>query len=345
MSDRPATDEQRTYASAGVDLDAAQESVRRITPALAGTRGPHVLDGGGGFAGLFALPPHWREPVLVSSTDGVGTKLELARRLGRLEGVGQDLVAMVVDDLVVAGAQPLFLLDYLAVGHLRPEVVQTVVTSVARACAAVDCALLGGETAEHPGVMEPDALDLAGFAVGVVERDAVLGADRVREGDAVVAMASNGAHSNGYSLVRQVVEGVDLDVAHGLAEPLGEALLRPTALYTPVCRALLDDIDVHAFAHVTGGGVVENLRRVLPDGLGATVDAASFPVPPVLRLLQRLGPVPADDMWRTFNMGAGMLAVVTDTEATLTLLAERGVRAWQCGRVESGAGVRLLHAR
>ena len=342
MSHREVGSRRLTYADAGVDLDAAEESVRRIGPAIAATTRPEVLRGAGGFAGLFALDPSaWREPVLVSSTDGVGTKLELARRLGRLEGVGQDLVAMVVDDLVVTGAQPLFLLDYLAVGRLRPDLVETVVASVARACEAVGCALLGGETAEHPGVMADDALDLAGFGVGVVEREALLGPERVRVGDAVVALASNGPHSNGYSLIRAAVAEVDLSEGHGLTEPLGDALVRPTVLYAPDCLALAGQVEVHAFAHVTGGGVADNLARALPEGLGAVVDTATFTVPSVFDVVRRLGGVPDADMWRTFNMGAGMLAVVPDAGDAVAALGARGVTAWPCGLVEARDGVEL----
>jgi len=333
-----------TYAGAGVDLEAADEAVDRIGAHVARTARDGVLGGIGGFGGLFALPQgRWRDPVLVASADGVGTKLELARRLGRHDTIGQDLVAMVVDDLVVPGAEPLFLLDYLAVERLDPAHVEQVVAGIAEGCVQAGCALLGGETAEHPGLLPPGAYDVAGFGVGAVERDAVLGAHRVADGDVVVAMASSGAHSNGYSLIRAAVEGLDLAAAHGLGEPLGEALLRPTRIYARDCLALAAAVEVHALCHVTGGGVPGNLPRVLPPGLGATVDTRTFAVPPVLDLVTRLGRVAPADAWRTFNMGAGMLAVVPPAAAAdaVALLTARGVRAWPCGRITPGEGVTL----
>lgn len=331
-----------TYAAAGVDLAAADEAVARIAPHAARTARPEVLGGIGGFGGLFALDTaRYRAPVLVTATDGVGTKLELARALGRHRSVGLDLVAMVVDDLVVPGAEPLLFLDYLAVERLDPEHVEQVVAGIADGCALAGCALVGGETAEHPGVLPAGSYDLAGFGLGIVERDALLGPARVRPGDTVVAMASSGAHSNGYSLARRIVAGLDLAEHHGLDESLGDALLAPTRIYAPDCLDLLAQVEVHALCHVTGGGVPSNLPRVLPAGLGARVDAASFSVPPVLRLLQRLGGVAEAEMWRTFNMGAGMLAVTPAPDAALDLLAARGVPAWPCGEILAGQGVTL----
>jgi phosphoribosylformylglycinamidine cyclo-ligase len=331
-----------TYAAAGVDLAAADEAVARIAPHVARTARPEVVGGLGGFGGLFALDPaRYRAPLLVSATDGVGTKLELARALGRHDTVGLDLVAMVVDDLVVPGAEPLFFLDYLAVERLDPAHVERVVAGIAEGCALAGCALVGGETAEHPGVLPAGGYDVAGFGVGIVERDALLGPGRVRPGDAVVALASTGLHSNGYSLARRVVDGLDLAASHGLDEPLGDALLRPTRIYAPDCLALAAEVEVHALCHVTGGGIPGNLPRVLPDGLGAVVDTATFAVPPVVRLLQRLGGVAEAELWRTFNMGAGMLAVVPDPAPALDLLAARGVPAWTCGRVREGGDVEL----
>jgi len=336
------TEQRATYAAAGVDLDLADEAVDRIAPHVARTARPEVLGGIGGFGGLFALDPgRWRSPVLVSATDGVGTKLELARRLDRHDTVGQDLVAMVVDDLVVPGAEPLFFLDYLAVERLDPAHVEQVVAGVADGCAQAGCALVGGETAEHRGVMPAGSYDLAGFGVGVVERDALLGPARVRPGDAIVALASSGLHSNGYTLVRQLVEGLDLGQPHGLDEPLADALLRPTRIYARDCLALAATVEVHALCHVTGGGIPGNLPRVLPDGLGAVVDAATFAVPAVIALLESLGGVAPLELWRTFNMGAGMLAVVPEPEPALALLAERGVPAWNCGRIDDSGHVEL----
>jgi phosphoribosylformylglycinamidine cyclo-ligase len=337
------TEERATYRAAGVDLDAADEVVDRIRPHVERTRRPEVLDAIGGFGGLFAFDPsRWRSPVLVSATDGVGTKLELARQLDQHRTVGIDLVAMVVDDLVVPGAEPLFFLDYVAVGTLDPRLLEQVVAGIAEGCVVAGCALVGGETAEHPGVMPADTYDLAGFGVGVVERDAMLGRDRVRAGDALVAMASSGLHSNGYSLVRKLVAGLDLAADHGLrTQKLGEALLRPTRIYARDCLALAAATEVHAFCHVTGGGIVGNLPRVLPPGLGAGIRTGSWAVPDLFLLLQRLGDVADVEMWRVFNMGIGMLAVVPDGPAAVGALTALGVDAWVCGEVDDGPGVRL----
>jgi len=331
-----------TYAAAGVDLDAAEASVERIAAHAARTARPEVLDGIGGFGGLFALPAGYRNPVLVSATDGVGTKLELARQLGRHDTVGIDLVAMVVDDIVVSGAQPLFFLDYLAVGKLDPAHVEQVVAGIADGCQQAGCALVGGETAEHPGVMPTDQYDLAGFGVGVVERDEILGPHRVGPGNTVVAMASTGLHSNGYSLARRIVADLDLAADHGLrVQSLGDALLRPTRIYARQCLELVSRTRVHALCHVTGGGIAGNLGRVLPDGLGATVDTTTFSVPDVFGVLQRHGNVSPAEMWRTFNMGAGMLAVVPDARAAVDVLRDVGLDAWACGTVTQEPGVRL----
>ncbi|HEX6255390.1 MAG TPA: phosphoribosylformylglycinamidine cyclo-ligase [Euzebyales bacterium] len=331
-----------TYADAGVSLDAADAAIEAIAPHVARTGRPEVVGAFGGFSGLFALPAgRWREPLLVTSCDGVGTKLEIARQLGRYDTVGQDLVAMVVDDLVVCGAEPLVFNDYLAVGALDVTAVEQVVAGIADGCVAAGCALVGGETAEHPGVMARDQVDLAGFGVGIVERDEVLGPDLVAPGDALVAMGSSGLHSNGYSLVRRVVDGLDLASDHGLGEPLGDALLRPTRIYAPDCLALIRATEVHGLCHVTGGGVPGNLPRILPDGLGATVDAATFPAPPIAGWLADRGPVPPDEMWRTFNMGAGMIAVVADGGAAVEVLRQRRVDAWVCGVVTDRPGIEI----
>lgn len=333
------------YAAAGVDLDAADAAVRRMAPHLARTATEAVLpDRAGGYGGLYALPggAGGSRPVLVSSTDGVGTKLELARALGSLRTVGVDLVAMVVDDLVCTGARPLFLQDYLAVGAVDPDEVEDLVAGVADGCEQAGCALLGGELAEHPGVMAPGQVDLAGFGVGIVEEGAILGPHRVQEGDAIVALASSGPHSNGYSLIRRVVEGADLHAEHpALGESLGAALLRPTRVYAQDCLALLAATPVHALAHVTGGGIPGNLPRVLPAGLGAVVRTETFPVPPVLGVLRDLGDLDPEELWQVFNMGAGMLAVVPDPDQALAVLGERGVPAWHCGEVTVGEGVAL----
>lgn len=343
MSDEP---EGLTYAAAGVDLDASEEAAARIRPHAARTVRPEVLDSASGYGGLFALDPsRWTDPVIVTSCDGVGTKLELAHALGRHDTVGRDLVAMVVDDIVCTGAEPLVFLDYLATGDLDPAQVERVVAGIADGCAEAGCALVGGETAAHPGVLPADRYDLAGFGVGVVERAALLDAHRVAPGDTLVAMASSGLHSNGYSLARRVVDdaGLDLDADYGLyVQSLGEALLRPTRIYAPDCLALADEVEVHALCHVTGGGIPGNLPRVLPDGLGAVVDAATFSVPGVFEVLAEHGRIAAEEMWRVFNMGAGMLAVVPDGQHAVEVLRARGVDAWACGEVRANvAGVRL----
>lgn len=333
-----------SYSDAGVDLDAADRSVELISQLVGRTRRPEVLGSIGGFGGLFAFDvAKYREPVLVSGTDGVGTKVDLARRLGRLDTVGIDLVAMVVDDLVVTGAEPLFFNDYISIGKLDPDRVAELVRGIAEGCVEAGCALVGGETAEHPGLLGPDEFDLAGFGVGVVDRDRVLGSHRVEVGDALIAMASSGLHSNGYSLVRRIVDGLDLAATHGLNRSLADVLLEPTRIYAKDCLALTEAVDVHAMCHVTGGGLPGNLPRVLPDGLGARVDTASWDWPAIFTWLAERGPVAADEMWRTFNCGVGMLAVVApaDVDGSLALLGDRGVDAWVMGEVVPGTGVDL----
>jgi len=337
-------DEPISYADAGVDLDAADRSVDLIGEVVARTRRPEVLGGIGGFGGLFALDTaRYREPVLVSGTDGVGTKVDLARRLGRLDTVGIDLVAMVVDDLVVTGAEPLFFNDYISIGKLDPARVADLVRGIAEGCVQAGCALVGGETAEHPGLLADDEFDLAGFGVGVVERDAILGPERVQVGDALIAMASSGIHSNGYSLVRRIVDGLDLADSHGLDGPLGDVLLEPTRIYALDCLALIEAVDVHALCHVTGGGLPGNLPRVLPDNLGAHVDTSTWQWPAIFTWLAERGPVVADEMWRTFNCGVGMVAVVPPGQSAeaISLLRDRGLDAWIMGEVTPGSGVTL----
>ena len=339
------SDEPLTYADAGVDLDAADRSVELLSGVLERATRPEVLGGIGGFGGLFALDPtRYEQPVLVSSTDGVGTKVDLARRVGVLDTVGIDLVAMVVDDLVVTGAEPLFFNDYVSVGRLDPERVASLVRGIAEGCATANCALVGGETAEHPGLLGEDEFDLAGFGVGVVERDAILGTHRVRPGDALVAMAASGLHSNGYSLVRRIVDGLDLDQPHGLDRPLGEVLLTPTRVYALDVLSLLAEVEVHALCHVTGGGLPGNLPRVLPDRLGAEVDASTWSWPPVFAWLKERGPVADDQMWQTFNCGVGMVAVVPAEVAGTAVahLGDHGVESWIMGEVQQTAGVRIV---
>ena len=341
MSDpRSEDDRPLSYSAAGVDLGAAERSVELLGDALRRATRPEVLGGIGGFGGLFAFDPsRYDQPVLVSSSDGVGTKVELARQLDVLDTVGRDLVGMVVDDLVVTGAEPLFMNDYLAVGSLDPDRVAAIVRGVADGCAEAGCALVGGETAEHPGLLAPDAFDLAGFGVGVVEQDAMLGPHRVRAGDRLLALPSSGLHSNGYSLVRRIVEGLDLSQPHGLDAPLGEVLLTPTRIHTADCLALVAEVELHALCHVTGGGLPGNLPRVLPADLCAVVDTTTWAWPDVFRWLADRGPVADDEMWRTFNLGVGMVAVVPPDalQRAIEVLAARGVDAFDCGAVEPAA--------
>jgi phosphoribosylformylglycinamidine cyclo-ligase len=317
------TDRQLSYRDAGVDLDAA----RRHTENIAG-----MVAGGLGFAGGLSLPP-MRDGVLLACTDGVGTKLLLARELGRLEGLGQDLVAMCVNDLVCAGARPLGFLDYLAVGRLDPDEARVLVGAIAAACAEVGCALLGGETAELPGLYRPGHFDLAGFAVGVVEREEMIGPARVQAGDLVVGLPSSGVHSNGYSLVRALIEEGSLH-----ADP--DLLLAPTRLYVnEVLGLLAAGVPVHAAAHITGGGLPENLPRAVPEGLRAALDPTSWPVPPAIDLVLGTGRVGAEEAWSTFNMGLGMCLIVPE-EARAAALTLEGARL--VGWIEPGeAGVRF----
>jgi phosphoribosylformylglycinamidine cyclo-ligase len=337
-----------TYAAAGVDIDAGDELVRRIRSSVGDASRPEVLGGIGGFAGLFALGDGRRDPVLVASTDGVGTKALVAAETGRLGTIGIDLVAMCVDDLVCTGAEPLFLLDYIAVGKLDPEAVAAVVGGVAEGCRQAGCALLGGETAEHPGALDAGHFDLAGFAVGAVERDRILPAG-VSAGDVLIGLPSPGLRCNGYSLARRVlldVTGLDLD---GPAWPdaprtLAEELLEPSVIYAPAVRRLLAAVDVRALAHVTGGGLVGNLPRVLPAGVDAVVDPRTWERPRLFGEIARLGEVDDEEMARVFNLGIGMVAVVpaADEGRALTELDAAGVRAVTIGEVAPGDGrVRL----
>jgi phosphoribosylformylglycinamidine cyclo-ligase len=332
-----------SYAAAGVDIAAGDRAVELMKAAVARTDRPETLGGLGGFAGLFRLDlARYPQPVLASSTDGVGTKLAVAQALDRHDTIGIDLVAMVVDDLVVVGAEPLFLTDYIATGKVVPEKIAAIVGGVAEGCVQAGCALVGGETAEHPGVMGPDEYDISGTGVGVVNADAVLGPERVRAGDVLIAMASSGLHSNGYSLVRHVLlerGGRRLDERPDLlgGRTLGDELLVPTRIYALDCLALAAACGAHAFAHVTGGGLAGNLVRVLPVGLAGVVDRATWAPPPIFELVRRTGDVPRAELELTFNLGVGMVAVVpADRSAdALALLAGRGVPAWELGRVEA----------
>jgi len=329
-----------SYAEAGVDIEAGDRAVELFAPLARKATRPEVQGGLGGFAGLFALKDSYREPLLASSTDGVGTKIAVAQALDKHDTIGVDLVAMVVDDLVVCGAEPLFLSDYIAVGKVMPERVAELVSGIADGCVQSGCALLGGETAEHPGLMEPDNYDLSATGVGVVEADAVLGPDRVRPGDVVIAMGSSGLHSNGYSLARKVLLDIDRMSLTGQVEEfgrtLGEELLEPTRIYAKDCLALVAETDVRTFAHVTGGGLAANLARVLPSGLVAELDRGTWSPAPVFKLIAQRGRVEREEMEKTFNMGVGMVAVVApeDVDRALAVLTARHIECWTLGSVQ-----------
>ena len=332
-----------TYAATGVDVEAGDRAVELMKAAVARTHGPQVMGGVGGFAGLFdaAALKGYRRPLLASSTDGVGTKVAIAQALDVHDTIGLDLVAMVVDDLVVCGATPLLMTDYLVFGKVVPERVAAIVQGIAAGCEQAGCALIGGETAEHPGLLGPAEYDVAGAATGVVEADELLGPERVRPGDVVLAMPSSGLHSNGYSLVRGILAragwALDRDVPE-FGRTLGEELLAPTRIYAADVLDLIRAVPVHAVSHVTGGGLAANLTRVLPRGLTATVERGSWTPPPVFTVLGELGGVPRADLERTLNLGVGMVAVLApgDADAALARLAGRGLPGWILGEVLPG---------
>jgi phosphoribosylformylglycinamidine cyclo-ligase len=332
-------DRSLTYKDAGVDVAAGEAFVDRIKPLVARTQRPEVLGGLGGFGGLFRLAPErYRDPVLVAGTDGVGTKLRLALDADRHSGVGVDLVAMCVNDLIVCGAEPLFFLDYYATGRLDPERGSAVVEGIAAGCEAAGCALLGGETAEMPGMYAGDDYDLAGFAVGVVERDGLIDGSRAAPGDVLIGLPSSGVHSNGFSLVRRILEqsGAGLDADLG-GRSLGAALLEPTRIYVSAVRALMKAVDVRALAHITGGGLPGNLPRSLPGGVGARLERGAWPRPAIFAWLQEQGNVAPEEMLTTFNEGLGMVAVVPEAEAdaALAALAGAGEPGYLVGRLEA----------
>ena len=337
-----------SYAAAGVDIEAGDRAVDLIKSHVARTNRPEVRNGLGGFSGLFALDlKKYREPLLASTTDGVGTKLVIAQQMGKHDTVGQDLVAMVVDDLVVDGAEPLFLQDYIALGKNIPERTEQIVAGIADGCVIAGCAIVGGEMAEHPGTMADDHYDLAATAVGVVEADSVLGAARIQEGDVVIAMESSGVHSNGFSMVRHVLlNGARMRLdgyVDELGATLGEALLTPTKIYAKDCLAIIEETDVRAFSHVTGGGLAANLARVLPDHLTARLQR-NWTVPPIFELVQAKGRVEQAEMVRTFNMGVGLVAFVppADVDRTMALLKARHVESWVLGEMVPGDGSAVL---
>lgn len=339
------TDTPLDYATAGVDTAAGDRAVELMKSAVAATHDSTVLGATGGFAGMVDASAllGMEKPLLATSTDGVGTKIAIAQAMDVHDTIGQDLVGMVVDDIVVIGARPVLMTDYIACGHVVPERIASIVTGIARACEATGTPLIGGETAEHPGVMEPDDYDIAGAATGVVDASKLLGPERVADGDVVIAMASSGLHSNGYSLVRSVVSRVGASLESHVAEfgrTLGEELLEPTRLYTRLCLDLVERFGVggiHAYSHVTGGGLAANLSRVLPQGAIATVDRSTWTVPAVFDWVRRGGDVTWVGMEDSLNLGVGMVAVVSASVATEVLAAinEAGVAAWVLGSVTS----------
>jgi phosphoribosylformylglycinamidine cyclo-ligase len=341
--------EESAYAAAGVDIAAADRAVELMKSSVARTRRPEVLGDIGGFAGLFDAGriAAMRHPVLATSTDGVGTKVAIAQALDHHSSIGFDLVGMLVDDLVVCGAEPLFMTDYIACGHLEPERIAAIVAGLAEACVVAGCALVGGETAEHPGLLGPLEYDLAGAATGVVERDRILGPERVQPGDVMVAMASSGLHSNGYSLVRHAVLGkqgwtLDREIPE-LGQTLGEELLRPTRIFAKDCLALFEAVEVHALSHITGGGLAANLARVIPPSCEVRIDRGTWRPPAIFDLVREVGQVPEPDVEATLNMGVGMVAVLPEkaVDPAIHLLSDRGVVAWVCGSAApSGSGTR-----
>jgi phosphoribosylformylglycinamidine cyclo-ligase len=333
-----------SYRDAGVDIDAGNALVGRIRESVERTRRPEVFGNLGGFGALCALPSGYREPLLVSGTDGVGTKLRLAIELGRHDGIGIDLVAMCANDIAVSGAEPLFFLDYYATGKLDVDVAATVVNGIARGCELAGCALVGGETAEMPGMYSSGDYDLAGFCVGVVEEDKILDGSAVQVGDALIALASSGPHSNGYSLIRKIIEGTDISALEVDGKPMADVLLEPTTLYCKALLALRKRVAIHAMAHITGGGLLENIPRVLPSNATALIQTGSWEWPAVFRWLQAAGNVEQREMYRTFNCGVGMVLCLAPAELELAIeiLAEAGLRAWQIGEIVDGEeGIRL----
>jgi phosphoribosylformylglycinamidine cyclo-ligase len=330
-----------SYRDAGVDIDAGDQLVENIKPFARRTLREGVLAGIGGFGALFEVPKRYKEPVLVSGTDGVGTKLKLAFDLGRHDTIGIDLVAMSVNDVLVQGAEPLFFLDYFACGRLDVTTATQVVKGIALGCEQAGCALIGGETAEMPGMYTPGEYDLAGFAVGVVEKAGIIDGSRITDGDAVLGVASSGAHSNGYSLIRRILEKSGADLATNFdGRTLGEALLTPTRIYVKPLLALMRELQVKGLAHITGGGLLENVPRILPGGVVAEIDRSAWPHPPLFAWLQQTGSVADQEMLRVFNCGIGMVVVLAhaDAERALAALRAAGETAYRIGHIRSRRG-------
>jgi phosphoribosylformylglycinamidine cyclo-ligase len=339
MGKNPPVDRGITYRDAGVDIDAGDELVERIKPVVRRTQRPEVLAGIGGFGALVEIPAGYKQPVLVSGTDGVGTKLRLAIDTGRHDTIGIDLVAMCANDVVVQGAEPLFFLDYYATGKLRVDVAEAVIRGIAEGCVQAGAALVGGETAEMPGIYSGDDYDLAGFCVGVVEKSAIIDGTRINPGDAVIGLASSGPHSNGYSLIRKLIEVAQASPDTVLdGRPLFDRLLTPTRIYVKTLLELIRTVPVHGLAHITGGGITDNIPRVLSDGLEVVLERGSWQRDPVFDWLQRTARIGTAEMYRTFNCGIGMVAIVPNehAQAAVSLLNSRGETASVIGEVRKG---------
>ena len=342
-----------TYKDSGVDIDAGDRAVELMKASIAKATRPEVMGGIGGFAGLFdaSALKKYNKPLLATSTDGVGTKTEIARQMGIYDTIGEDLVAMVVDDLVVCGAEPLFMTDYIAVGKVIPEHIADIVKGIARGCVKANTALIGGETAEHPGLLKEDEFDIAGAATGVVDADKQLGSHLVKAGDLIIAMPASGFHANGYSLVRHILATQKLDlhkIYEGFDKTLGEILLTPTEIYSLDCLALIraQQENIRTFSHITGGGLADNTARVIPDGLIAKYDRTTWALPAEMKFMVEVAGVPQHDMERTWNCGIGMVAVIDPSIADLSIksLAARGMKAWVAGSIhaQSGPGAAAL---
>ncbi|MCW8911406.1 MAG: phosphoribosylformylglycinamidine cyclo-ligase [Gammaproteobacteria bacterium] len=342
MSASDQTHKPLSYRDAGVDIDAGNQLIEEIKPHVARTQRPEVMGGLGGFGALFEIPLNrYQQPVLVSGTDGVGTKLKLALEMNKHDTIGIDLVAMCVNDILVQGAEPLFFLDYYATGHLDTKVAVDVIKGIAEGCHQSGAALVGGETAEMPGMYSKGDYDLAGFCVGIVEKSAIIDGSKVQPGDTLIGIASSGPHSNGYSLIRKVLEVSQADLNQNLdGQKLGDALLAPTRIYVKSILQLLEQLDIHAMSHITGGGLLENLPRVMPENTRAQLDASSWQMPAVFQWLQQQGNIEQSEMYRTFNCGVGMVLVVNaeDTEQAIELLTANGETAWKIGEVVSSTG-------
>ena len=339
-----------TYKDAGVDIDAGDHAVELMKASIAKASRAEVIGGIGGFAGLFdaSALKRMKRPLLATSTDGVGTKTEIARAIGKYDTIGEDLVAMVVDDLVVCGAEPLFMTDYIAVGKVIPERIAEIVAGIARGCVKANTALIGGETAEHPGLLKDGEFDIAGAATGVVDADNQLGAHRVQAGDVLIAMPSSGFHANGFSLIRHIIKSQKLSLDAHVSEygkSSGEVFLTPTEIYALDCLALIKSMPktLRGFSHITGGGIADNTARVIPAHLKAVFDRSTWSLPVEMEFMAKVGGVPQDDMERSWNCGIGMVAILAPDCANLALasLAARGMKAWVCGVISPGIGSEL----